>query len=70
METVSDATSGETRARTRLRPIVIVLIVLQILIPAVMLGLRIADPSRGQLPFGWQMHTLCWGAEDRPACER
>ncbi|MFA9431676.1 hypothetical protein [Egicoccus sp. AB-alg2] len=42
-----------------------VLIVLQILLPLAMLGLRWSDPTLDQLPFGWQMHTGCWGAEHR-----
>ena len=50
------------------RPIVVVLIVAQILIPAVLLGVRHLDPSRGQLPFGWQMHTTCWGT-DASVCD-
>ena len=50
------------------RPIVVVLIAAQILIPAVLLGVRHLDPSRGQLPFGWQMHTTCWGS-DAPICD-
>jgi hypothetical protein len=37
------------------------LLALQIVIPAVMLVARIDDPTRGQMPFGWQMHTACWG---------
>lgn len=41
-----------------------VLIALQVLIPTVLLVVRIADPSAGQLPFGWQMHTGLWGAVD------
>ncbi len=47
-----------------LRPIVAILIALMVLTPALMLALRIADPTRGQAPFGWQMHTTCWGTED------
>ena len=46
------------------RPLVLLLILAQVLIPAVLLGIRIADPSLGQLPFGWQMHTSCWGQSD------
>lgn len=41
-----------------------VVIAVQILIPTVMLVLRIDDPARHQLPFGWQMHTSCWGDND------
>ena len=52
-----------------LRPIVIVLIAAQILIPTVLLTVRHLDPGRGQLPFGWQMHTTCWGS-DAPICDR
>lgn len=39
------------------------LIVLMFVIPTLMLVLRWTDPSLGQLPFGWQMHTQCWGQE-------
>jgi len=52
-----------------LRPVVIVLIAAQILIPAVLLGVRHLDPTKGQLPFSWQMHTTCWGS-DAPICDR
>ena len=52
-----------------LRPIVILIIAAQILIPAVLLTARHLDPGRGQLPFGWQMHTTCWGS-DAPICDR
>jgi hypothetical protein len=45
-----------------------VLISLQVLVPSVLLALRWSDPSLGPLPFGWQMHTNCWGAEADPAC--
>lgn len=45
------------------RRLVWTLVVVQVLIPAVLLGVRIADPAAGQLPFGWQMHTACWGNE-------
>jgi hypothetical protein len=48
------------------RRIVVALIVLQVLVPASLLAVRIADPSLGQLPFGWQMHTSCW--EREPPC--
>jgi hypothetical protein len=48
----------------RLRLRVKVLIAVQILIPAVLLGVRWADPSSGQQSFGWQMHTQCWGREE------
>ena len=41
-----------------------ILIALQVLIPAILLGVRIAEPSVGQLPYGWQMHTRCWGADE------
>ena len=41
-----------------------ILIALQVLIPLVLMGVRIADPSLSQLPFGWQMHTDCWGLEE------
>jgi hypothetical protein len=45
------------------RPIVATILVLIVLIPTVMLVLRIQEPSRNQAPFGWQMHTTCWGIE-------
>jgi len=51
------STAGSYRLRVRL------MVALLVLVPAVMLGIRIADPSLGQLPFGWQMHTSCWGAD-------
>jgi len=51
---------------SRLRLRVKVLIALQLLIPALLLGVRWADPSAGQQPFGWQMHTSCW--EREPPC--
>jgi hypothetical protein len=51
------------------RPIVILIIVAQVLIPTVLLAARHLDPTRGQLPFGWQMHTTCWGS-DAPICDR
>lgn len=41
-------------------------VVLQVLVPAIMLVARWQDPSVGQVPFGWQMHTNCWGAETCP----
>jgi hypothetical protein len=50
------------------RPIVAILIVLQLATPAVLLVARHIDPSLGQLPFGWQMHTTCWGS-DNPRCD-
>jgi hypothetical protein len=43
-----------------------VLVAVQIAIPLVLLAMRWADPSAGQLRFGWQMHTVCWGRE--PPC--
>ena len=63
---MSTADQGQHPARTR--RLIMALVLLQIVVPAVMLGLRIGDPSLGQLPFGWQMHTSCWGAE--PGCRR
>jgi len=54
--------SSEWRWLTR------VILVLLVLLPAVLLAARWQDPTRGQLPFGWQMHTTCWGAEDLDAC--
>lgn len=47
-----------------IRRIVVVLIVVQILLPALMLAVRVSDPSVGQVPFGWQMHTSCWERDD------
>lgn len=43
------------------RRVVYLLIALQVLIPAMLLGVRWSDPSVGQLRGGWQMHTVCWG---------
>lgn len=43
-----------------------IIIVLQISIPSVMLAVRWHDPSGNQMPFGWQMHTSCWGADQCP----
>lgn len=40
-----------------------VLIAVQLLIPAILLGVRWNDPTEGQQSFGWQMHTSCWGRE-------
>lgn len=45
------------------RAIVVALIAAQVLVPTVALGLRVQDPARGQVPFGWQMHTTCWGSD-------
>lgn len=44
---------------------VYVLIAVQVLLPAIMLAIRWMDPSVGKLPFGWQVHTSCWGV---PTC--
>lgn len=52
------------------RPVVVVLIVLQILVPAIMLAARISDPSAGQMLGGWQMHTGCWGVIGCPPVDR
>lgn len=52
---------------TSRRPVLVLVVVLQILIPLVMLGIRHLEPERGQLPLGWQMHTTCWGLDD-PRC--
>lgn len=46
------------------RPIALLIILLLVVVPTMMMLLRIDDPSRGQAPFGWQMHTTCWGVED------
>lgn len=43
--------------------LVLALIAAQVLIPAVLLVVRASDPSVGQLPFGWQMHTSSWGQD-------
>lgn len=56
------------RGRLALRPVIVVVIALQVLIPAVLLGVRVADPDRGQLPFGWQMHTTCWQSDPPEDC--
>lgn len=53
-------------AITRRRTLVVSLAI--ILVPLVLLIVRWEDPSRGQLPFGWQMHTSCWGAPDDREC--
>lgn len=45
------------------RYLVVALIALQVFIPTILLIVRWMDPSLGQLPFGWQMHTSCWGQE-------
>lgn len=39
-----------------------------VLVPTVLLALRWEDPSRGQIPFGWHMHTSCWGHAGDPEC--
>ena len=39
-----------------------------VVVPTVLLLVRWDDPSRGQIPFGWQMHSSCWGAVDDPSC--
>ncbi len=39
-------------------------LIAQILIPAVLLGVRWNDPSVGQQRAGWQMHTACWGKDE------
>ena len=44
------------------------LLCLLVLTPTTCLLLRWSDPSLGQIPTGWQMHTKCWGAEDEPKC--
>jgi hypothetical protein len=62
-----DARCGTNRsfpAGGLVRRRVYVLIALQVMVPLVLLGLRWNDPGLNQLPFGWQMHTDCWGAEE------
>ena len=60
--------STPLRALRRVRPIVSLLIIAQFVIPAVLLAVRWQEPTRGQLPFGWQMHTTCWAFEDDTRC--
>jgi hypothetical protein len=60
--------TSRTVAGMAVRPIVILLVVAQIAVPAVLLVARHLDPDRGQLPFGWQMHTTCWGS-DASVCD-
>ena len=62
---VLDAPARPRRV-SALRAVVRLLVVLQVAVPAVLFLARVDEPSRGQLPFGWQMHSSCWGAE--PAC--
>lgn len=50
------------------RRVVLVLMALMIIIPLTMLAIRVDDPRRGQIPFGWQMHTTCWGS-DADVCD-
>jgi hypothetical protein len=45
---------------------VYLLVALQILVPLTLLVIRVASPELGQLRFGWQMHTSCWGQD--PSC--
>ena len=40
------------------------LIIVQIVIPMVLLIARWQDPSIGVQPFGWQVHTNCWGSDE------
>jgi hypothetical protein len=47
----------------RRRRLVWLLVTLQILIPLTMLIARWQDPSIGVQPFGWQVHTNCWGTD-------
>lgn len=64
MSTMQDvrAVIATTRRRTWLVAIAIVIV------PALLLILRWEDPSRGQIPFGWQMHTSCWGSSGDAQC--
>lgn len=64
MGAVQDARAAV--AATRRRTWVVALAI--VLVPAALLVARWDDPSRGQIPFGWQMHTSCWGATDDPQC--
>lgn len=53
-------------ATTRRRTLVVALAI--VLVPTLLLILRWSDPSRGQIPFGWQMHTSCWGNSGDNEC--
>lgn len=53
-------------ASTRRRSLVVALAI--VLVPTLLLILRWEDPSRGQIPFGWQMHTSCWGDSPDTEC--
>jgi hypothetical protein len=51
---------------TRYRARIWIVAVVMILLPTAMLVVRWNEPGLGQMPFGWQMHTVCWGAEQCP----
>ena len=53
-------------AATRRRTLVVALAV--VLVPTLLLIVRWENPSRGQIPFGWQMHTSCWGDSRDTQC--
>lgn len=53
-------------AAMRRRTLVVALAI--VLVPMVLLGVRWAAPSLGQIPFGWQMHTSCWGNPGKVDC--
>ena len=53
-------------AATRRRTLVVALAV--VLVPTLLLIVRWENPSRGQIPFGWQMHTSCWGDSGNAQC--
>lgn len=46
-----------------------ILVLAIVLVPTALLLLRWEDPGRGQIPFGWQMHTSCWGDLSDTECE-
>ena len=64
MATLRDARA--VVAAMRRRTLVVALAI--VLVPAVLLVLRWESPSRGPIPFGWQMHTSCWDAPGNAPC--
>lgn len=65
MGTLQDV--GAVVKATRRRTLVVAVAI--VLIPTVLLVVRWEDPSRGQIPFGWQMHTSCWGDSGDTGCD-
>lgn len=72
---LTDQTAESTRSKAsptrnrvsrfvRRRRLVWILVALQILIPLMLLVARWQDPSIGVQPFGWQVHTNCWGSDE------